>query len=58
MRKILMGAICFLLCTGIVHAQSRTVTGKVTDNTGTPIPNASVIVKNFSTGPFPQMQSN
>ncbi|RTL58555.1 MAG: SusC/RagA family TonB-linked outer membrane protein [Sphingobacteriales bacterium] len=50
MRKILMGAICFLLCTGIVHAQSRTVTGKVTDNTGTPIPNASVIVKNFSTG--------
>jgi TonB-linked SusC/RagA family outer membrane protein len=35
---------------GQVLAQSRTITGKVTDESGTPIPNASVTVKGTSFG--------
>jgi TonB-linked SusC/RagA family outer membrane protein len=50
MRKFLMGALCILLGIGIVHAQNRTITGKVYDNNGLPVRNASVIVKGFTTG--------
>lgn len=50
MRKILMmlGSILFLY--GQLLAQSRTITGKVTDESGTPIPNASITVKGTSLG--------
>lgn len=40
---------CLFLTTGLL-AQTRTVTGKVTDDKGNPIPNASVVVKGTSTG--------
>src|ERR1044072_245536 len=50
MRKILMllGSILFFY--GQLLAQSRTITGKVTDENGNPIPNASVTVKGTSFG--------
>ncbi|MEO8416400.1 MAG: SusC/RagA family TonB-linked outer membrane protein [Ginsengibacter sp.] len=50
MRKILLtfSAIFFLLISGI--AQKRTVTGKVTDEKGNPIPNATVQIKGTQAG--------
>ena len=50
MRKKLlltMAGICFLI---LAQAQTRIVTGKVLDATGSPVPNASVIIKGSSTG--------
>ncbi|MDF2189686.1 TonB-dependent receptor [Paraflavitalea sp. CAU 1676] len=55
MRKFLVIAMAMLLFTGQLLAQNKTVSGKVTDPTGSPIPGASVIVKGSkggtSTGP-------
>ncbi len=50
MRKLLLLVMCqlFLLC-GIL-AQEKTITGKVTDESGTPVPNASVVVRGTKTG--------
>lgn len=39
-----------LLLTGQVYAQERTITGKVTDAAGTPLANASVVVKGGVSG--------
>lgn len=39
-----------LLLYAQLHAQSKTITGKVTDETGNPIPNASITVKGTSLG--------
>lgn len=50
MRKLLMLLVAVVLCIGLAHAQNRTVTGKVTDETGSPIPNASVLIKGKSIG--------
>ena len=50
MRKVLffmMGIV--LLCTEL-YAQNRTITGKVTDDKGSPVPNASILVKGTTTG--------
>lgn len=50
MRKILsLLSVLTLLCT-IAWAQTRTVTGKVIDAQGKPVPFASVLVKNTNTG--------
>lgn len=50
MRKLLlMWAGCLLLCTAIL-AQNRTISGKVSDSKGLPIPNASVVIKGTTTG--------
>jgi len=49
MRKLSLLCGLILLCTQI-WAQNRTVTGKVTDNHGTPVPNASVQVKGGNKG--------
>ncbi|HEX7845093.1 MAG TPA: SusC/RagA family TonB-linked outer membrane protein, partial [Chitinophagaceae bacterium] len=49
MRKLLLTLTAFLLFAGALLAQ-KTVTGKVTDDKGNPIPNASVIVKGTTTG--------
>ena len=40
----------FVLCAILAIAQQRTITGKVTDEKGTPVANASVIVKGTTTG--------
>ncbi|RYY61270.1 MAG: TonB-dependent receptor [Chitinophagaceae bacterium] len=49
MRKLLLGLMAFLLFTGQLLAQ-KTITGKVTDDKGNPIPNASVVVKGSTAG--------
>ncbi len=49
MRKLLLTLTAVLLFTGSLLAQ-KTVTGKVTDDKGNPIPNASVLVKGTTTG--------
>jgi len=50
MRKLLAFLMAMLLLSGQLLAQTRTITGKVTDANGTPIPNASVLLKGTSTG--------
>jgi TonB-linked SusC/RagA family outer membrane protein len=49
MRKLLALLTAFLLFAGQLFAQ-KTVTGKVTDDKGSPIPNVSVVVKGTNTG--------
>src|SRR5690349_2942806 len=51
MRKFLMSLwCCLLLLSGELLAQTRTITGKVTDANGIPVPNASVVVKGTRVG--------
>jgi len=50
MRKTLMFVVSMLLLTGSLFAQNRVITGKVTDEKGGPIPNASVMIKGSNTG--------
>ncbi|MBO9634259.1 MAG: SusC/RagA family TonB-linked outer membrane protein, partial [Chitinophagaceae bacterium] len=50
MRKMLLLVATLLLLSWQLYAQSRTVTGRVTDEKGIPIPNASVIIKGTASG--------
>jgi TonB-linked SusC/RagA family outer membrane protein len=50
MRKILMLVCGMLLLYGQLLAQGRTITGKVTDESGSPVPNATIQVKGTSLG--------
>jgi len=50
MRKLLCALLCVLVVIGSAFAQSRTITGVVTDNMGQPLPNASIVVKGTSIG--------
>ncbi|MEY2835097.1 MAG: hypothetical protein RLZZ557_759 [Bacteroidota bacterium] len=50
MRKILLLLCSVLLLAGQLIAQNRTVSGKVSDASGAPVANASVIVKGTRTG--------
>lgn len=50
MRKMLLLLLGVLLACTQLYAQTRTVSGKITDDKGVPIPNASVIVKGTSSG--------
>jgi TonB-dependent SusC/RagA subfamily outer membrane receptor len=49
MRKLLLAAVAFLIFTGTLLAQ-KSITGTVTDDKGTPLPNVSVVVKGSSVG--------
>ena len=49
MRKLLLSLTAFLLFSGMLLAQ-KTITGKVTDDKGNPIPNASVLAKGTQVG--------
>jgi TonB-linked SusC/RagA family outer membrane protein len=49
MRKILFLSFMLMLA-GLASWAQRTVTGKVTDANGSPVPGASVLIKNTSTG--------
>lgn len=50
MRKMLLLAMGMLLLLLQVQAQDRSISGKVTDQTGGPVPNASITVKGTSIG--------
>jgi TonB-linked SusC/RagA family outer membrane protein len=50
MRKVVMLFMAIALCFSHLYAQQRTITGKVTDESGNPVANASVIVKGSSIG--------
>ena len=50
MRKLLLLILCSLCFTAGLMAQTRTVTGKVTDNKGAPLSNVSVVVKGTNVG--------
>src|SRR4030095_5016163 len=50
MRKITLFLLCQMLLLLTAFAQERTITGKITDDTGSPIPNASEMVKGTTTG--------
>ncbi len=50
MRKLLL-LMCFaVICSGQLLAQNRTITGKITDANGNPIPSASVVIKGTKKG--------
>jgi len=50
MRKLLFLLVCLCLTAGQLLAQSHTIKGKVTDDKGAGIPNASVLVKGTTIG--------
>ncbi len=50
MRKMLLLLMAVVCSVGHLVAQSRVVTGKVTDSQGSPIPNVSVLIKGSNTG--------
>lgn len=50
MRKFLLLMLCSLLMTAELIAQNRTITGKITDEKGNGVPNASVVVKGTNIG--------
>jgi TonB-linked SusC/RagA family outer membrane protein len=50
MRRLLLLLVLVVLAIGQVLAQQRTITGKITDESGIPISGASVIVKGSSRG--------
>jgi TonB-linked SusC/RagA family outer membrane protein len=50
MRKLLLLMLGVFLITAQLLAQNRTVTGKVTDENGNPVENASVVAKGFNQG--------
>ncbi|HET9826778.1 MAG TPA: SusC/RagA family TonB-linked outer membrane protein, partial [Chitinophagaceae bacterium] len=50
MRKFLFLLMAVILAIGQLQAQQRTITGKVTDEKGNAVPNASVIIKETTLG--------
>lgn len=50
MRKLVMMTMCLLLVLTQAWAQNRTITGKVTDEAGAAIANASILVKGTNVG--------
>lgn len=50
MRKFTSLVLCFLLCVGQLWAQNRTITGKILDEKGAPIANASIVAKGSTNG--------
>jgi TonB-linked SusC/RagA family outer membrane protein len=57
MKKTLV-CILALLLTAQLFAQTRTITGKITDEKGSPLANMSVVVKNSSVGTTTNEQGN
>jgi len=49
-RKIICFLMCFILYSGVVHAQGIVVTGTVTDESGVTVPGTSVMLKGTSIG--------
>ena len=58
MRKLLSLLAVLMLCTALVSAQNRTITGQVRDENGKPVPFATVQVKGDLTGVSADAQGN
>jgi hypothetical protein len=58
MRKLLLLLCGIIMLIAQLQAQSRPITGKVTDDKGNPIPNASVVIKGLKTGTATDLQGN
>ncbi|MEO7983182.1 MAG: SusC/RagA family TonB-linked outer membrane protein [Bacteroidota bacterium] len=58
MRKLLSLLAVLMLCTALVSAQNRTITGQVKDENGKPVPFATVQVKGDLTGVSADAQGN
>ncbi|MDH7444509.1 SusC/RagA family TonB-linked outer membrane protein [Aquimarina sp. 2201CG14-23] len=43
-------AIAMVMCVCLVHAQEKTITGKILDRSGIPLPGTNILVKNTSNG--------
>src|ERR1700712_863662 len=50
MRKHALFLLCFVLAVSQLTAQTRKVTGKVTNAAGVPVPNATVLIRGTSSG--------
>lgn len=50
MRKMLLLLMAVVCPAMLLLGQTKTISGKVSDNTGAPIPNASIIIKGTNTG--------
>ncbi len=50
--------LALLLLCGHIMAQTRTVSGKVTDDQGNPIPNSSIVIKGTNTGTTSDLDGN
>jgi hypothetical protein len=50
MRKILMLFACLVMLYGQLHAQSRTITGRITDEAGAGLAGASIVAKGTTIG--------
>lgn len=49
-KRLSFAAIALWLCSSVAMAQDRTVSGKIVDETGNPLPGVNVFVKGTSTG--------
>lgn len=58
MRRLTMLLVCMVLAASQLFAQNRTVKGKVTDDKGIPIANASIVVKGTTTGTNTDAEGN
>lgn len=43
-------AMSFFMCFGLIHAQEKTITGTVVDQTGLPLPGTNIIIKGTNVG--------
>lgn len=57
-KRMLLAFYWLLLLPPMLTAQTRAVTGKVTDETGTPVPSASILIKQTNLGTFTGADGN
>ena len=50
MRKLMTLSLALAFCASTVFAQTRSITGKVTDEKGEPIPFATILIKGHRQG--------
>lgn len=58
MKKYLALLLCFTMALSQIMAQNRTITGKITDEKGNPVPHASVVVKGSAHGTTTDAEGN